>query len=233
MEWEGVNIKSYKMFCTIRVGRWVRCDDTYFNTNIYPLKQRPWDLTGMFIHCLLRKFCCLKWQGRNQRRYPHIRGRKLGQETKQFALGDPLKQSVSRDYLTDFLNPSQTFQPLKLFLKLFSHLAMLYNLDLIGQGQEKEWRTRQISLISVSCLHPAKGKAFPIFDFQTIVCDFPLFFPKNIFLFLPPSRLHPSCFLSLYGSFGCVATARSLKKGLAGYKWLNEKSELCKVLTRP
>lgn len=209
------------MFCTIRVGRWVRCDGPYFNTNIHPLKQRPRDFTGVFIHCSLRKFCSLKWQGRHQRHYPYIRGRKLGQEIKQFALGD-------------FLNPSQTLQPLKqLFLQLFNHLAMFHNLEVIGQGQEKGWRTREISFISVSCLDPAKGKALLIFDFQTIVYDFPLFFPKNIFLFLPPSRLHPSYFLSLYDSFGCVATARSLKKGLAGYKRLNEKSELCKVLTRP
>lgn len=183
------------MFCTIRVGRWERCDDLYFNINIYPLKQRPWDLTEVFIHYLLRKFSSLKWQGRNQRHWPFIRERKLGQEIKQFALGDPLRHSVSREYLTDFLNLSQTLQQPKLqFLQLFNHLAMFHNLEVIGQGQEKEWRAREISFISVPCLHPAKGKAFLIFDFQIIVCDF--FSPRTSFLFyLPLAFILPASFL--------------------------------------
>lgn len=182
------------MFSTIRVGRWERCDDPYFNTNIYPLKQGPWDLTGVFVHCLLRKFSSLKWQGRNQRCY--IRGRKIGQEIKQFALGDPLRHSVSREYLTDLLNPRQTLQPLKLpFLQLFNHLAMFHNLEVIGQGQEKEWRAKKISFF-VSCLHPAKGKAFLIFDFQITVYDFPLFFffPQEHLSFFTPLILPASFF---------------------------------------
>lgn len=214
------------MLCTIRVGRWVRCDDPYFSTIFYAITtaKRPWNLTRMLSWCLLRSFCSLNWQGRNQRHYPYFRVMNFGQKIKQFALGDPEKQLVSREYLTDLLHPSQTPQPHKLFLKLFSHLAMHYKLEVIGQGEEKEWRPREISSISASCLHTAKEreKAFPIFDFQIIVW-LPLFFQEHL-SFLPPSRLHLSLLsFSIWFTHGCVATACSLKKRLARYKRLNEK----------
>lgn len=128
---------------------------------------------------------------------------KLGQETKQFVLDDPEKQLVSREYLTDLLNPSQTPEPHNLlFLKLFNHLAMQYKLQVIGQGEEKEWTAREeISSISASCLHTAKEKVFPSFDFQIIVYDFPLSFPRTSFFFYLSLAFIFPCSLSLYGSF--------------------------------
>lgn len=124
---------------------------------------------------------------------------------KQLALCDPEKQLVSREYLTDLLNPSQTPQVHKLlFLKLVNHLAMHYKLEVIGPGEEREWRAREeISSISASCLHTAKERerAFPIFVFQIKVYDFPLFFPRTSFFFYLPLAFIFSCSLSLYGSF--------------------------------
>jgi len=133
---------------------------------------------------------------------------------KQFALGDPEKQLVSKEYLTDLLNASQTPQLHKLlFLKFFNHLAMHYKLEVIRQDEGKEWKaSKEISCISASCLYMAKEKAFPIFDFHIIVYEFPLF-SKNIFDFLPPSCLHLSLLnFSIWFIHSCVATAHSLKK---------------------
>lgn len=147
----------------------------------------------MLSQCLLRSFCSLNWQGRNQRCYPYFRGMSFGQKIKQFALGIPAEQLMSREYLTDPLN--QTPQAHKLlFLKLFNHLAMHYKLKVIGWGEENEWRAREaISSISASCLHTAKEreKACPIFDFQIIVYDFPLFFQEHLSFF---TSLLPSSF---------------------------------------
>lgn len=156
---------------------------------------------------------------------------------KQLALCDPEKQLVSREYLTDLLNPSQTPQVHKLlFLKLVNHLAMHYKLEVIGPGKKGSGgqgrKFPPFLLLAFTQLKKEKELFLSLFFKSKSMTS--LFFSKNIFLFLPPSRLH--LFLlsfSIWFIHSCVATARSLKKRLARYKRLNEKSELYKVLMKP
>lgn len=63
---------------------------------------------------------------------------------------------------------------------------MNYKLEVIQEVEKKEWRAKEkISSIFASYLHMTKEKekAFPTFDFQTVVYDFLLFCLKIFFFF--------------------------------------------------
>lgn len=73
---------------------------------------------------------------------------------------------------------------------------MNYKLEVIRELEKKEWRAKEKnSSIFASYLHMTKekGKAFPTFDFQTVVYDF-LLFCLNIFIFF--TSFLPSSFSS-------------------------------------
>lgn len=74
---------------------------------------------------------------------------------------------------------------------------MNYKLEAIQEVEKKEWRAKEKNSSNfASYLHMTKekGKAFPTFDFQTVVYDFLLFLFESLFFFtsfLPSSFSSP------------------------------------------